>query len=74
MVAALIAPPEFVDWDIIETFRFEIVAATADFDDRTLANYLQFVDDQGLVAVLDWQRLRGHRVSSLGAAGEELIR
>ena len=69
-----LAPPELVEWDEIETFRFEIGTATADFDDLTLADYLQFVDDQGLTAVLDWQRLKDHRVSALGAAGEELFR
>ena len=64
----ILAPPQLIDWDRIESFEFS-VAADKTFDDLQLGDYVALLDDAEVRGELDIGMLRRHRARAFDTAG-----
>jgi uncharacterized protein (TIGR04141 family) len=64
----VLAPPQVVDWDAIESYRFSVSETT--FNDLLLGDYLQLLADGGTLDALDFDMMRRHKALAIGAGSE----
>jgi uncharacterized protein (TIGR04141 family) len=62
--------PEFVDWSLIESYRFNIDSPEQRRTSLLLADYLDRLEELGLRSTLDIALLRRHEVQAVGVDGE----
>lgn len=65
-----LAPPELLDWDDIESFRFSI-AREVEFPTLEVQDYVDVLSRRGLLEEIDIATLRKHRVTAISSAGRE---
>src|SRR6266511_1510844 len=66
--------PEFVDWSLVDSYRFNIDPPEQRRGSLLLADYLDRVEELGLRSTLDIALLRRHEVQAIGVDGELIER